>query len=176
LPILSKNDEVTHETTNEPFKINQLENLFRDPPHMGCSLIFREELVEEEIMWTCCKCNEELEDQFDSCWKCGTGKDGVTPVFSKRSDQTSSRAPQPNSTSLEAEIQEKFRCCKCEHREAIVKRISTTGSGFSKLIDLQHNTFIAVSCENCGYTEFFNPDVLGGKKYFGTIMDLIFGG
>jgi hypothetical protein len=24
-------------------------------------------------MWTCPKCNERLEDQFESCWKCETG-------------------------------------------------------------------------------------------------------
>ena len=23
-------------------------------------------------MWTCKKCNEEIEDVFDACWKCST--------------------------------------------------------------------------------------------------------
>lgn len=34
-------------------------------------------------MWTCPKCNEQLEDQFDSCWKCAgqTLETGVTSTF-----------------------------------------------------------------------------------------------
>ena len=26
-------------------------------------------------MWTCKKCGEQIDDQFDSCWKCSTKKD-----------------------------------------------------------------------------------------------------
>lgn len=28
-------------------------------------------------MWHCQKCGEELEDSFDTCWNCGTSKDGA---------------------------------------------------------------------------------------------------
>ena len=28
-------------------------------------------------MWKCSKCKETIEDSFDSCWSCGTGKDGL---------------------------------------------------------------------------------------------------
>lgn len=28
-------------------------------------------------MWTCQKCGEQIEDQFDSCWKCATPKAGA---------------------------------------------------------------------------------------------------
>jgi hypothetical protein len=27
-------------------------------------------------MWNCKKCGENIEDQFDSCWKCATPRDG----------------------------------------------------------------------------------------------------
>jgi hypothetical protein len=30
-------------------------------------------------MWKCPKCSEPVEDSFDSCWNCGTGKDGSPP-------------------------------------------------------------------------------------------------
>jgi hypothetical protein len=29
--------------------------------------------------WTCKKCNEEIEDGFDACWKCGALRDGSQP-------------------------------------------------------------------------------------------------
>ena len=28
-------------------------------------------------MWNCKNCHEAIEDNFDACWKCGTGKDGT---------------------------------------------------------------------------------------------------
>ena len=30
-------------------------------------------------MWKCLKCKEELEDSFDSCWKCGTAREATPP-------------------------------------------------------------------------------------------------
>jgi hypothetical protein len=31
-------------------------------------------------MWTCKKCGEKLEDQFNSCWKCSTPREQVEPA------------------------------------------------------------------------------------------------
>ncbi len=28
-------------------------------------------------MWTCAKCNEQIEDTFDACWNCGTNAEGA---------------------------------------------------------------------------------------------------
>lgn len=28
-------------------------------------------------MWNCSRCSERLDDDFDVCWKCGTGRSGV---------------------------------------------------------------------------------------------------
>jgi hypothetical protein len=30
-------------------------------------------------MWNCTQCGEKIGDQFDSCWKCGTAKTGISP-------------------------------------------------------------------------------------------------
>lgn len=30
-------------------------------------------------MWTCAHCGEEAPDNFDVCWKCGSGRDGSPP-------------------------------------------------------------------------------------------------
>ena len=34
-------------------------------------------------MWTCPKCGEQVEDQFDACWKCSTPKTGVPAAASE---------------------------------------------------------------------------------------------
>lgn len=46
-------------------------------------------------------------------------------------------------------------CPKCGHGEVDVGEISTTGSGLSKMFDIQTNTFKVVSCTNCGYSELY---------------------
>jgi predicted nucleic-acid-binding Zn-ribbon protein len=114
---------------------------------------------------------EESEDQFDSCWKCGTRRDGSPP------ESDFGIVPLPDATELDPDqsFAKHFKCCKCAHTKARVKRIAATGTGLSKLMDIQHNTFIAVSCEYCGFTELFNPDVFKGKRYLGTIIDILFG-
>jgi predicted nucleic-acid-binding Zn-ribbon protein len=78
--------------------------------------------------------------------------------------------------SLEDQIALRFRCDKCENVGGTVKRFAASGTGLSKLLDIQHNQFIAASCRNCGYTEIYNPEVLEGKRQVGNILDVLFGG
>ena len=77
---------------------------------------------------------------------------------------------------LEDQIGQRFVCAKCNSTGAVVKRIAAAGTGLSRLFDIQHNTFIAASCRNCGYTEIYNPEILEGKDKTGAIIDILFGG
>lgn len=63
-------------------------------------------------------------------------------------------------------------CIKCGSAEAGQKEIATTGTGLSKLFDVQHNRFLVVYCKNCGYSEFYNKE----SSTAGNILDLFFGG
>ena len=38
-------------------------------------------------MWTCTKCGEKLEDNFDTCWKCGTLKEGFLPAVEEKKEE-----------------------------------------------------------------------------------------
>lgn len=62
-------------------------------------------------------------------------------------------------------------CIKCGHTEATVKEIATTGTGLSKLFDIQHNQFKVVSCKNCGYSELYNKKSSTGSN----VLDFFFG-
>ena len=55
------------------------------------------------LMWTCTNCKEEIEDSFDNCWKCGTGKDGspANPDFLNQSKQNTKKNPTAPETLLE---------------------------------------------------------------------------
>ncbi|MCO6357505.1 hypothetical protein BXY85_2856 [Roseivirga pacifica] len=51
-----------------------------------------------------------------------------------------------------------YTCTKCGNRAFDTDTISTTGTGLSRFFDLQNRRFTAVSCRNCGYTEFYKGD------------------
>lgn len=78
--------------------------------------------------------------------------------------------------SIDEQIAERFRCPKCATVGAFVKRFAATGTGLSKMFDIQHNEFIAVSCQRCGFTELYNPDILESRSGTGDILDILFGG
>lgn len=71
----------------------------------------------------------------------------------------------------------RFKCTKCSHAECTAQEVAMTGTGLSKLFDVQHRHFLFVSCTHCGFVEIYNPDILNGKKsgQLGTIMDILFG-
>jgi predicted nucleic-acid-binding Zn-ribbon protein len=77
---------------------------------------------------------------------------------------------------IDEQLGQRFVCSKCNQHGGTTKRFSAAGTGFSKILDIQHNQFVSVSCRNCGYTEIYNPEVLEGKKHLGSILDVLFGG
>lgn len=77
---------------------------------------------------------------------------------------------------VEDQLGVRFVCGKCKNTGGKTKRISASGTGLSKILDIQHNQFIAVSCLNCGFTEIYNPEMLEGKRHLGNILDVLFGG
>jgi predicted nucleic-acid-binding Zn-ribbon protein len=67
---------------------------------------------------------------------------------------------------------EKSGCIKCGANNAATKEIATTGTGLSKMFDIQHNRFIVVYCKNCGYSEFYNKN----SSTASNVIDFFFGG
>ena len=65
---------------------------------------------------------------------------------------------------------EKRGCIKCGHDEAEIGEIATSGTGLSKLFDIQHNHFKVVSCKNCGYSELYRT------KSGLNVLDIFLGG
>ncbi len=76
---------------------------------------------------------------------------------------------------IDEQLAARFRCPKCRHAGGKAKRFAATGTGFSRLLDLQHQRYVAVSCLHCGFTEVYDPSVLEGQSRLGDVLDLIFG-
>lgn len=76
---------------------------------------------------------------------------------------------------VESQLAARFVCCKCDSRGASVDRFAATGTGISRLMNLQHKQFIAATCRRCGYTEIYNPSVFGRGTNGMDVLDVIFG-
>ena len=55
----------------------------------------------------------------------------------------------------------KFTCQKCKNEDYSESKISTTGSGLSRFLNMQNNKFVTISCDKCGYTELFKGEKAG---------------
>lgn len=75
---------------------------------------------------------------------------------------------------IEEMLSNAFQCRKCLHRGAHAQRLAMSGTGFSRLLEIQPYSYIFISCNNCGYTEVFNLSVLEGKDNLGTFIDALF--
>lgn len=64
-----------------------------------------------------------------------------------------------------------FRCPKCSSTEYTQDEIRTSG-GLSRFFDVQNKKFIAVSCQKCGFTEFYKKM----SSTLGNVVDFFFGG
>ncbi|PSP96806.1 hypothetical protein BRC94_11525 [Halobacteriales archaeon QS_5_70_17] len=75
-----------------------------------------------------------------------------------------------SSTGARDESGDDLGCPKCGHDEATTETVSTTGSLFGELLDVQGRPFTVVICERCRYSEFYSGshgvvDLFLGRGY-----------
>jgi Zn finger protein HypA/HybF involved in hydrogenase expression len=130
-------------------------------------------------MWQCAKCRKRLEDDFGSCWNCGTSKDGVEdPDFRKvdevPSDQVSEAlaediylgeknseaAAEAVGSGLKPE-ESPITCsrCRCE-LDYVGTKAFHEGARWGVLGDfaelfVNKERFDVYCCPRCGQVEFF---------------------
>jgi hypothetical protein len=119
-------------------------------------------------MWACTNCRENVEEQFEACWNCGCSREGKLNL-----DFVHESTVSGGDCSIEKSFAEHYRCQKCDHREARIERISGRGTGLARIA---RKDFLAVSCENCGYTDLFNLTILEGRSDMQNILRGLFGG
>jgi|Deesub1362A_J573_1020465.scaffolds.fasta_scaffold01992_8 hypothetical protein len=78
---------------------------------------------------------------------------------------------------IEKEFASRFKCPKCRRIGGTVKKLAMTGTGLSKIFDIQMNKYLFVSCNSWGYTEVYNQSIIEGKEGMSAsdILDLLFG-
>ena len=78
--------------------------------------------------------------------------------------------------SVEDEFKARFKCPKSGNSHAETRKVAMTGTGLTKISDMQMNRFFAISCLYCGYSEFYNLGVLEKNRWrVSDILDVLFG-
>jgi len=76
---------------------------------------------------------------------------------------------------IEEQLEKAFVCRKCKQVGAHAERLSMSGTGISRMLDIQPYKYIYLSCNNCGFTEVYDLKTLEGKKDgLGDVLDIIF--
>ena len=75
---------------------------------------------------------------------------------------------------VESQIAMAFRCRKCDQHGASVENLAMSGTGFSRIFEVQPYRYAFASCKNCGFTEIYNLDTLDGKDDLGKLLEVIF--
>lgn len=71
-------------------------------------------------------------------------------------------------------LAQKFVCSRCQHSGADVRSLAMSGTGLSRLFEIQPYRYVFASCTNCGFTEVYNLKVLEGKDNVGTFLEILF--
>ena len=118
--------------------------------------------------------DENADHAYVHCASCGArAASSWSFCRSCRSTLDDARPPKDGVKQIgagEALDMEDYGCPKCGHEAAETDEVATTGTGLTKLFDLQNRRFQAVSCTNCGYTEFYRGHDAD------LVLDLFFGG
>ena len=76
--------------------------------------------------------------------------------------------------SIDEALAQEFVCDRCGEQGAHVERLSMSGTGLSRLFEVQAYRYAFVSCDNCGYTEVYDLRTLEGKDDLGTFLEVLF--
>ena len=74
----------------------------------------------------------------------------------------------------DALLAQEFTCARCGQKGGHVERLAMSGTGISRLLEIQPYRYAFVSCGNCGNTEIYNLDILEGKDDLGTFLEVLF--
>ena len=129
----------------------------------------------------CPWCYKEMEPVNDRCPHCKTAiflpEEAVLEAEPGELEDEETEEERDLSDTVEDIIASRFRCTKCRGRSSSIQEVAMTGTGLSKLLDIQHHHYLFVSCTDCGFVEIYDPNILRGKKSgeLGSTLDFFLG-
>ncbi|WP_350356219.1 zinc ribbon domain-containing protein [Cohnella hashimotonis] len=123
----------------------------------------------------CPSCKRKLYEVTEADFE-EAAPDRAAPEGDESADSSDNGAP-AGMSEVAAMLEDRFVCRRCGNNGGVAKQVAMTGTGLSKLWDIQHHHYLFVSCERCGAVEIYDPEMLLGRKpgSLGTALDLLFG-
>jgi predicted nucleic-acid-binding Zn-ribbon protein len=103
--------------------------------------------------WECQACENTVAAGNESCTTCGC------PASCSGREIDSYKEKYMNSDAVRNKS--KFRCAKCDYHLSNTGAFRAAGGSLSAAFDLATESFNYVSCNKCGYTEFYKSRVSG---------------
>jgi len=76
--------------------------------------------------------------------------------------------------SITDELGQAFVCPRCHHKGGTAQKLAMSGTGLTRLLEIQPYRYAFVSCTNCGYTEVFNLTILNQHDNLSSFLDVLF--
>ena len=109
-------------------------------------------------MWTCVKCEEEVEDNFTECWNCRADRDGVLPDEGELSAHEVVAAENRAATNKQLSSINCLRCDKALEYRGMVRIHHSQSWLMGELIgQIFAEDLEMYICPRCGRAEFFAP-------------------
>jgi hypothetical protein len=111
-------------------------------------------------MWQCVKCHQHVEDQFDTCWQCGTSRDGTEDPDFSLGDEVPPEAAETLAPENDIE-RNPIECPRCrEPLSYIGSKAFHEGTRWGLLggvgeLFVNRERFDVYCCPRCGRVEFF---------------------
>ncbi|MFC3802461.1 zinc ribbon domain-containing protein [Cohnella sp. GCM10012308] len=130
----------------------------------------------ERAAGRCPSCRRKLYEVTEDDFNEEAPDSDAVPIGDESADLSDIGAP-AGVDELAAMLEDRFVCRRCGSNGGIAKQVAMTGTGLSKLWDIQHHHYLFVSCERCGAVEIYDPEMLLGRKpgSLGTVLDILFG-
>lgn len=113
-----------------------------------------------EFPWICPACRETVPAGMSLCPGCGCPEDASQGTVDRHMREQATKAG--HSVRLEP------KCPKCSGAMSVHGQLRGSAGGISAAFEFSNARFDAVSCERCGYTEFYRSEVSG----LGKLADL----
>ena len=106
--------------------------------------------------WKCIACGKDNYSENLRCASCGVPSEALSST--KSNDAYQKR--------IEAVALDKYHCVKCKSQDFEVGELMASGGGISSFFNLNNKRFYHLSCNDCGYTEFYRGSVSTKQKLF----------
>jgi len=119
-------------------------------------------------MIECPWCSSQVILENNNCPECKHEvlDEHLVPYFGEEDQAQEESELEPDDYDMIGKISNSFKCSKCSHDECDINELAMTGAGLSKLLNIQYQHYLFVSCMQCGFVEIYDPTVLRGNRFY----------